>query len=46
MITEYHANDYAHELSRVGGISVSRLGGAMVWCHTGCPMNGGRHDDC
>jgi superfamily II DNA or RNA helicase len=29
MITDYHANYYAHELSRVGGTGVDRLGRAL-----------------
>ena len=30
MITDYHAKYYAHELSRVGGSGVDRLGRALV----------------
>ena len=29
MITDYHASYYAHELSRVGGTGVDRLGRAL-----------------
>lgn len=29
MITNYHASYYAHELSRVGGTGVDRLGRAL-----------------